>query len=74
MMQDNYIDSDSLRIEEEFPEIGTVIFEWDRSHHVIAYDERESKFRKEFILDDRSYNALFDLIDNIAENPRELMG
>lgn len=73
-MFENFVDAETLKIEEEFDEIGTVIFEWNRSNYVVAYDEREEKFRKEFLLDERSHNALFDLIDRLAENPRSLLG
>ena len=72
-MFDRYADGETLKIEEEFDEVGTVIFEWNRSFNVVAYDEREEKFRKEFTLEDRSHNALFDLIDSVAQNPQELL-
>lgn len=72
-MFDRYADGETLKIEEEFDEVGTVIFEWNRSFNVVAYDEREEQFRKEFTLEDRSHNALFDLIDSVAQNPQELL-
>lgn len=72
-MFDKYADGETLKIEEELDEVGTVIFEWNRSFNVVAYDEHEAIFRKEFFLDERSHNALFDLIDKLAENPRELL-
>lgn len=71
-MFENFVDAETLKIEEELDEVGTVIFEWNRSNLVVAYDEREEVFRKEFRLDERSHNALFDLIDRVAENPKEL--
>lgn len=66
-------DTEALYIQEEFDGIGTVIFEWDRSHHVVAYDEREEQFRKEFMLDERSHNALFDLIDELDNDHSRLV-
>lgn len=64
-------DAESLRLEENIDGVGTVIFEWDRSYYVVAYDETETRFRKEFELDERSYNALFALIDQLT--PEELL-
>lgn len=72
-MFENYADVETLKIEEEFDEVGTVIFEWDRSFSVVAYDESEQQFHKEFTLEDRSHNAFFDLIDDLAHNPLELL-
>ena len=72
-MFDKYADGETLKIEEEFDEVGTVIFEWNRSFNVVAYDEQEVRFRKEFTLEDRSHNAFFDLIDSVAQNPQELL-
>lgn len=72
-MFDKYAEGETLKIEEELDEVGTVIFEWNRSFNVVAYDEQEVRFRKEFILEDRSHNAFFDLIDEVAQNPQELL-
>lgn len=72
-MFDKYAEGETLKIEEELDEVGTVIFEWNRSFNVVAYDEREERFRKEFTLEDRSHNAFFDLIDEVAQNPQELL-
>lgn len=73
-MFDKYAEGETLKIEEQFDEVGTVIFEWNRSFNVVAYDENEEQFRKEFFLDDRSYNAFFDLIDELSQNPQQLLG
>lgn len=67
-------DTETLLVQEEFDGIGTVIFEWDRAFHVTAYDEREEQFRKEFMLDERSYTALFDLIDELDNDRTRLLG
>lgn len=66
-------DTENLSVQEEFDGIGTVIFEWDQAFKVVAYDEREEQFRKEFLLDERSWTALFDLIDDLDNNRSRLM-
>lgn len=67
-------EAEALKIEEEIDGVGTVIFEWDRSYHVAAYDEREEQFYKEFMLDENSYGSLFDLIDDCVNNNNLLIG
>lgn len=66
------VELEDLKIQEEIDGIGTVIFEWDRCYNVIAYDEHEELFRKEFMLGEATYQELFDLIDYYANNPNSL--
>jgi len=70
-MLDNQPDNESLRLLEYVEGYGDLIFEWDRSYNVRVYPEDES-FVKEFSLDERSYNAVFDLIDECELNPDKL--
>lgn len=71
MFRDNVIDSESLRIQEFVEGFGELIFEWDRGFNVRVFPEDES-FVKDFQLDSRDYNALYDLIDQCEQNPELL--
>lgn len=71
MFSDNDMDSESLKISEVIAG-QEFIFEWDRSYLVKVYPEDES-FVKEFELGSRSYNELFDLIDQCDSDPSLLV-
>jgi len=61
-------EAETLRIEDEVPDRGTVIFEWDRRYSVVAYDANGGLL-KEFMLYERNHNALFSLIDDCVNDP-----
>ena len=71
MFRDNTIDNESLKLQEFIDGFGELIFEWDRGFNVRVYPEDES-FVKEFQLDSRDYNALYDLIDSCEDEPERL--
>ncbi len=62
------MDNEPLRIIEYVEGFGDLIFEWNRAYGVLVYPKDKS-FVKEFTLEERTYNAVFELVDLCEFNP-----